>query len=200
MLLFIGIICIFGIIYFARIHYKISQYVDVVPSKHADYLIILGAKVNGETPSLSLKYRIDAAAEYAKENKNTIIIASGGQGPGEAITEAEAIRRALVEKGIAESRIYLEDQSTSTYENVKFSKRFIPKDAQLGIVVTNDYHLYRSIQIAEDAGLLVEGLPAKTPQVTKVKAYCREYLSVTKYYAEKYFLKSESASHSSDES
>lgn len=189
MLLLIGFLLIIGVVYFGSIHYKISQYVDAVPSKNADYLIILGAKVNGEIPSLALQYRIDAAAEYAKENKNTILIASGGMGPGEDITEAEAMRRKLVEKGISESRIYLEDRSTSTYENIKFSKEFIPEDAKLGIVVTNDYHLYRSVQIAKDANLKVEGLPAKTPKITLVKAYGREYLSVTKYYVEKFFLK-----------
>ncbi|WP_438824335.1 YdcF family protein [Bacillus sp. JJ1533] len=189
MLLSIGILLIIGVIYFGRIHYKISYYAETQPPMDADYLIILGAKVNSEIPSLALQYRIDAAAEYAKENENTILIASGGQGPGEDITEAEAMRRELVDKGISESRIYLEDRSTSTYENIKFSKEFIPEDAKLGIIVTNDYHLYRSIQIAEDAGLKVKGLPAKTPQVTLLKAYSREYLSVTKYYMEKYILK-----------
>lgn len=189
MLLLIGILLIIGVVYFGRIHYKISQFADAVPPKNADYLIILGAKVNGETPSLALQYRIDAALEYAKENTNTILIASGGQGPGEDITEAEAMRRELVDKGIPESRIYLEDQSTSTYENIKFSKQFIPEDAKNGIVVTNDYHLYRSIQIARDTDLKVDGLPAKTPQITLLKAYSREYLSVTKYYVEKYILK-----------
>ncbi len=189
MLLLIGILLIFGVIYFGRIHYKISQFADAEPPKNADYLIILGAKVNGEIPSLALQYRIDAAAEYAKENADTILIASGGQGPAEDITEAEAIRRELVDKGIPESRILLEDQSTNTNENIKFSKQFIPEDAKLGVIVTNDYHLYRSIQIAKDAGLKVEGLPAKTPQITLLKAYSREYLSVTKYYVEKYLLK-----------
>lgn len=189
MLLLIGILLIIGIVYFGSIHYKISKYVDAVPPKNADYVVILGAKVNSEIPSLALQYRIDAAAEYAKENENTILIASGGQGPGEDITEAEAIRRELVRKGISESRIFLEDRSTSTYENIQFSKEFIPQDAKLGIIVTNDYHLYRSIQIARDAGLKVEGLPAKTPQITLLKAYSREYLSVTKYYVEKYLTK-----------
>ncbi|THE13293.1 YdcF family protein [Bacillus timonensis] len=189
MLLLIGILLIVGVIYFGRIHFKMTQYADTEPPQHADYLIILGAKVNSETPSLALQYRIDAAAVYAKENENTILIASGGQGPGEDITEAESMRRKLVDKGISESRIFLEDRSTSTYENIKFSKRFIPEEAKLGIIVTNDYHLYRSVQIARDAGLTVEGLPAKTPQITLLKAYIREYLSVTKYYLEKYILK-----------
>ncbi|MEH7226261.1 YdcF family protein [Bacillus sp. JJ1566] len=189
MLLLIGILLIIGVGYFGRIHYKISHYADATPPRNADYLIILGAKVNSEIPSIALQYRIDAAADYAKENEDTILIASGGQGPGEDITEAEAIKRELVDKGISEARIFLEDRSTSTYENIKFSKEFIPTDAKLGIIVTNDYHLYRSTQIARDAGLEVEGLPAKTPQITLLKAYGREYLSVTKYYVEKYFLK-----------
>ncbi|MEH7388255.1 YdcF family protein [Bacillus sp. JJ1521] len=189
MLLLLGILLIIGVVYFGRIHYKISQFADAVPQENADYLIILGAKVNSEIPSLALQYRIDAALAYAKDNPNTILIASGGQGPGEDITEAEAIKRKLVDKGIPESRIFLEDQSTSTNENIQFSKQFIPEDAELGLIVTNDYHLYRSIQIGKDAGLKVEGLPAKTPQVTLVKAYSREYLSVTKYYIEKYLLK-----------
>ncbi len=189
LLLLFGILLLFAIIYFGSIHYKITQYVNHVPPKNADYLIILGAKVNGEIPSLALQYRIDAAAEYAKANKNTILIVSGGQGPGEDITEAEAMRRVLVDRGIQESRIFLEDNSTSTYENIKFSKRFIPENARFGIVVTNDYHLYRSVQLASDADLKVEGLPAKTPSVTLLKAYGREYLSVTKYYLEKYLLK-----------
>ncbi|MFT4412303.1 YdcF family protein [Fredinandcohnia humi] len=186
--LIIGIVIGCGILYVGMIHYKISQYTKVQPSDDADYLIILGAKVNGEFPSLSLTYRINAAAEYAKENPETIIIASGGQGPGEDITEAEAMKRALIDKGINESRIFLEDKSTSTYENIDFSKRFIPDGAKKGLVVTNDYHLYRSIQIAKDAQLKVEGLPAKTPEITLVKAYIREYLSVTKFYLHRYIF------------
>ncbi len=189
MLFIIGFLLIIGVSYFAAIHYKISQFVDVEPPQNADYMIILGAKVNGEVPSLALQYRIDAAVEYAKKNEDTILIVSGGQGPGEDITEAEAMKRALVKKGIHESRILLEDRSTSTYENIKFSKELIPEGAKQGIVVTNDYHLYRSIQIARDADLKVEGLPAKTPEITLVKAYGREYLSITKYYLEKYVLK-----------
>lgn len=187
MFIMLGILVVCGLVYVGSIHYKITKYTNVEPPVNADYIIILGAKVNGEIPSLSLQYRIDAAAEYAIENENTIIIASGGQGPGEDITEAEAMRRELVDKGISESKIFLEDKSTSTYENIDFSKQYIPNDAETGIVVTNDYHLYRSLQIAKDANLQVEGLPARTPKVTLVKAYIREYLSVTKYYVQRLF-------------
>ncbi|MCH1626986.1 YdcF family protein [Ferdinandcohnia quinoae] len=188
-LLFVfGFLIIFGLIYVGSIHNKISRSIKVEVPNNADYLIILGAKVNGNIPSLSLSYRINTAAEYLLNNPNTIAIASGGMGPGETITEAEAIQNGLIAKGIDESRIFLEDRSTSTYENVSFSKSFIPNDAQQGIIVTNDYHVYRAVQIAGDADLHVAGLAADTPKVTIVKAYIREYLAVTKYYLQKYIF------------
>ena len=88
-----------------------------------EYAIILGAKVNGEVPSLSLRYRLDAALRYADEYPHVKFILSGGQGPGEHITEAEAMKRFLLDHGIKEERLLLEQQSTSTYENILFSKR-----------------------------------------------------------------------------
>lgn len=91
----------------------------------ADYVIVLGAQVRGEYPTLVLNARIKAAAEYLKENPEAIAVASGGQGTGESISEAEAIRRGLVRLGIANERILLEDCSTSTEENLRFSAKVI---------------------------------------------------------------------------
>lgn len=179
---------IFGVVYIGFVHFKISQYSKMEAPKNADYLIVLGAKVNGDVPSLSLQYRIDAATEYLRANPKTIAIASGGMGAGETITEAEAIRIGLVANGVEESRIIMEDRSTSTVENIAFSKALLSTSNQQGIVVTNDYHVYRGVQIARDADLNVSGFPAKTPRVTIMKAYIREYLAVTKYYFQKYIF------------
>ena len=88
-----------------------------------------------------------------KNNKKTIAIASGGQGAGEDISEAESIKRGLLKQGIDESRILLEDKSTDTVENIKYSKKLIPKHLDTGLVVTNDFHLYRAKSIARDQGL-----------------------------------------------
>ena len=85
-------------------------------------VIVLGAGVNGETPSLTLRTRIDAAAAYLEEHPDVPVILSGGQGPGEAITEAECMRRALVRRGVDESRLYPEERSTSTQENLRYSQ------------------------------------------------------------------------------
>lgn len=146
-----------------------------------DYIIVLGARVKGETPSLSLEYRIDAAANYLLEHSNCIAILSGGQGNGEDISEAEAMKRGLIEYGISSSRLILEDTSTNTKENIAFSKELIPSHLKSGAVVTNDYHLYRTIKIAEKQDLNLIGIPAKTPKIARLKSHIREYAAITSY-------------------
>ncbi len=188
MLPIIGFLMIIGLIYVGFLQFKISQYSSLSAPKNADYLIVLGARVKGTVPSLAFASRINAAAEYLRKNKNTIVIASGGKGLGEDISEAESIKRELVKQGISESRIVLEDRSTDTYENIKFSKKLIPPQAKAGVVVTNTFHLYRAISIAKDQGLVVDGLSAKTPWTAVVKSYTREYLAITKYYLKRYIF------------
>jgi uncharacterized SAM-binding protein YcdF (DUF218 family) len=170
------------LLYICSLQYKISQYYHTNVPKNADYLIVLGARVRGTVPSLVLKARINTAAAYLNANKNTLVIASGGKGPGEDISESECIKSELMKKGIQESRILLEDKSTDTYENIRFSKKLIPKNGTKGIVVTNTFHLYRSVMIAKDHKLDIHGLPAKTPASAILKSYTREYLAITKYY------------------
>lgn len=158
------------------------QYKHKVP-KNADYVIVLGAGLKKNKPTLALKYRIETAAVYAKENPKTKIIVSGGQGKDELISEAECMKIELIKLGIDENRIIKEDLSTNTYENMKFSKNYINENEK-GIIVTNDYHLFRSIKLAEKQGLQIVGLPAKTPTVILPTAYIRECLSILKalYY------------------
>lgn len=184
----IWILVVIGLIYAGFLQIKINQYSNLTAPKNADYLIVLGARVKGTVPSLVLASRIKSAADYLKENKETIVIASGGKGPGEEIAEAESIKRELVKQGISESRIVMEDRSTDTYENIRFSKKLIPPHAKWGVVVTNNFHLYRAMSIAQDQGLNVQGLPAKTHWKAVVKSYTREYLAITKYYLKKYIL------------
>ncbi|MGG4488042.1 YdcF family protein [Metabacillus idriensis] len=171
-----------GLIYTGFLHYNIHRYSSEKAIDEADYLIVLGAKVKGTVPSLSLQYRADAAAEYLKDNPNTIAVASGGQGPGEEITEAEAISRILQNHGIEESRIIKESKSTSTIENLTFSKALLPPNVKKGLIVTNDFHIYRSCMIAKDLGLDAKGLAAKTPASAILKSYIREYLAITNYF------------------
>ena len=152
-----------------------------LPSR-ADYLIVLGARVKGEAPSLSLRYRIDRAAQYLEDNSQTIAIVSGGKGNGENMSEAEVMKLELIEHGIPEHRILMEDKSTSTEENIAFSKTFIPAKAKKGLIVTNDYHVYRAVSVARKAGLSVQGLAADTPKRALIQSYIREYVALTVYF------------------
>ena len=144
--------------------------------------IVLGAKVNGEVPSLSLRYRLEAALAYGEAHPQVKFILSGGQGPDEAVSEAEAMRRYLVEHGIAEDRLLLESVSTSTYENIKNSKELLPEGVSAVTLITSDYHVARARKIAANLGLTTDAVAAKTPQIVKAKLKTRERLALLKTY------------------
>ena len=152
----------------------------------ADAVIILGAGVNGERPSLVLQSRINRAWEYAQDNPDVLLILSGGQGEGEYITEAEAMRRALAARGADESKILLEDKSKSTYENFIFSRDILLKngidiDAANIIFITNNFHVFRAGFIARRLGLQMIGLPAaEIPWWLNINYYIREPFALVK--------------------
>ena len=152
-----------------------------------DAVIVLGAGVNGETPSMALQTRIDAAAAYLEQHPDVPVVLSGGQGSGEDITEAEAMRRALKAKGMPEDRLLLEESSTSTAENFAFSKVLledhdIDTDTAVIAVVTNDFHIFRAKLIAQREGLTV--IDFKSDRIapgTEAQAALRHKLQVDIY-------------------
>lgn len=144
------------------------------------YAIILGAKVSGETPSLSLQYRIDSALEYAKRYPYVKLILSGGQGPGEDITEAESMRRFLLKNGIEEKRLLLESESTSTYENIRFSVKLIPDSVDRVTIITSNYHLARAKKVAGKLGFQTDVVVARTPKVVERRLKNREKIALLK--------------------
>lgn len=151
------------------------------PECEADYLVVLGAKVNGTRPSLILKYRIEKAAWYLERHPHTKVVVSGGKGIDEGISEAEAMKNGLVKLGISEERIYMEDTSTSTKENLEFSKDYLDTVNHNVIIVTTDFHLLRAVKIAEKAGYQkVEGLAAKSVWYLIPTNYVREFLALVK--------------------
>lgn len=148
----------------------------------ADYIIVLGCGVDGETPSLMLQSRIDAAADYLDRNPNTIAVLSGRQGPGEDITEAEAMRRALAAHGIPSERMMLEEESADTIENIRFSLALIPDGSKVA-VLSNDFHLYRARIIAKNEGFDAVAVCAPTPRADLSLCYTvREYFSLAKVF------------------
>ena len=142
--------------------------------------IVLGCRVYGERASLSLVERLEAAYEYLVENPEADCVVSGGQGPGESISEAECMYRWLVAKGIEPTRIYKEDKSTSTDENIAFSKKVIEENGlfQKVTIITSEYHTYRAGMIADDNGLVWGAAPGRTADWLFPTYYMRELYAI----------------------
>lgn len=144
-----------------------------------DYIIVLGARVNGKEPSLALKTRTEAAAEYLLANPDTMVIASGGQGEDEEIAEADCIITLLKEAGIEESRILREGESTSTAENVRFSYALMEDPKATVGIVTNGYHMFRAKLIAKSHGEHpVSGVSAYSSMLMLPHNMTREFMTL----------------------
>ena len=148
-------------------------------------VIVLGCGIRGERVSVGLARRLDKAYLYHLENPDAVIIVSGGQGPQEKISEALAMKRYLVAKGVPEEKIIMEDKSTSTITNFKYSHE-IMKEKQLPddsvVFVTNGYHVYRAASYAKDEGLAVTHLGTDIIWYTIPMNYMREMLAVLKMW------------------
>lgn len=128
-------------------------------TEKSDLVVVLGAGIKGTTLSATLKSRLDATLEYIKDAKyDGYVLVSGGQGPDEDISEALAMKRYLVENGVNENQIVMEDRSTSTDENLKFSKDIIENTLNLKVdeintkIITTDFHAFRSNTLAKHHG------------------------------------------------
>ncbi|MBR4157499.1 MAG: YdcF family protein [Oscillospiraceae bacterium] len=149
----------------------------------ADYLIVLGAGLNGTAPSLSLTERLQAARTYLLEHPDTLAVVSGGQGAGEAITEAEAMRRWLTGMGIEPERVIMEPRATSTEENIAYSLDILRErgaDRNSIAIVSSEYHLYRAKCIARTQGVENPlGVAARTSfPVLRFNYFVREAFAV----------------------
>ena len=144
-----------------------------------DYLTVLGASVYANGPSPALTRRINAVMDCLDEQPDAVIIASGGQGKGEPVSEARCIRDELVRRGVDPKRIVMEDKSTDTRENMIYSKALIDReDAAVGIV-TNNYHIWRSLRLARRAGLTnVYGIAAEYTGPTLFHFMVREAIAI----------------------
>lgn len=164
----------------------IIKYAGLDENVEVDYVVILGAGLYGDVPSPSLHYRLAAAAEYAKEHPEADIVVSGGQGPDELISEAEAMKRYLMNNGISEGRIITEDGSTNTWENITLTKAVLQHNTDKNIkilIVTSEFHMFRSILLARRCGFEAYGKTAPTPaypKYLKPSYFLREYFAVIK--------------------
>ena len=144
----VGIACLCGLLIL------IGSTFSAKGEQQLSYLIVLGAQMKPNGPSVVLEKRLRRAYTYLTENPETLCVLSGGQGSNEPVSEAQGMYEDLVKKGIDPKRLILEDQSTNTVENLRFSRKLIPQEVQKVGIVTSNFHVYRSLRLAKQQGFL----------------------------------------------
>lgn len=156
------------------------------PQRETPYVLVLGAKVNENGPSISLWDRIVAAYDYLNAHPDSMAVLSGGQGKDEPMSEAQCMFDHLVQWGIDPNRLILEDKATSTWENLHFTldlleERTGTRPTELG-VLSSEYHLFRASLFTRACGVEFIGIPAKTARLSqKVNYFMREVAGVWHY-------------------
>lgn len=175
---------LYGVVTMGLILFIIVEGVIIYGAVHkdeiqADKVIVLGAGLKGDQITSSLLYRLDTTLEYYEKFPETTIIVSGGQGEGETISEALAMSHYLIEHGIPQEKIILEDQSTSTYENFKFSLQYLNTNDKV-MIISNDFHMSRAKLIASRLGIDAYGYSAPSHLPTIINFYIREFFAYLK--------------------
>ncbi len=169
-----------GLLSVAVFETKIIREARTEPAADADWVIVLGAKVNGTTPSLSLYNRARTAASYLDENPRTRAVTTGGQGFDEGLAESLAAKNVLTGAGVAAERILTEEKSTSTQENLRYALEAIEAAGGSAddsvVIVTSAFHVYRAKKLAAAAGFSnVSAKGSKDLPLLVPYYYFREY-------------------------
>ncbi len=174
-------IVLVGVLCFSLICSHVISGMRTSARKNLDYVVVLGAHVKGEVPSRALELRLKAALKYARENENTILILSGGQGFGEDITEAKCMENYLSAHGISRDRLVLEEKSTSTKGNLKFSDELAGCSSRNTGILSNNFHVYRAVKLAEKLGYVHPyGIAAPSDPIMQVHYVVREVAALVK--------------------
>lgn len=172
---------ILGVLLFGAVEGMILTQYNAQAEPGADYCIVLGAQWKTTGPSEVLRRRLDAATAYLNQNPHTKVIVSGGQGGNEVIAEAAGMREYLIQAGIDETRILVEDRSTNTFENLIYSGEFLDRESARVVIVTNNFHVFRALSIAKKQGYgSAEGLAASSDPWMAPNNLLREFLGVIK--------------------
>lgn len=175
------VVIITGFVIFAILESLIVISMKQKPDYNCEYVIVLGCQIRGDRITRSLKRRLDSAYDYACINTECKIIVSGGQGRGENKTEALAMYEYLCERGIDSDRIIMEDKSTDTNENMKYSVQYISDFSSPVGIATNNFHIFRSKLLAKGQGLThVSGIASGSDDVLFVNYMVREAMGIVK--------------------
>ena len=184
------ILFLLGLLWSVYVWVQINKAESTLQGK-ADVGIILGASMWGDQPSPGLKERLEHGLKLYQEGYYPVLIVSGGlDKPGYKYTEAEGMRNYLVSKGVPEEAIILENEATSTYENLLYSQRIMKEnDWKRAVIVTHDYHGTRSMEIAGTLGYDQPSLSITTSTVLPMfKHKSREVLAYTKWTADRLLI------------
>lgn len=157
----------------------------VISGMHADapdgmdYLIVLGARVDPDGPSPALNRRLNCVMRVLDRHPEATIIATGGQGADEPMSEAECIRQQLVSRGVDASRIIMEDRSASTAENLANALALMDSPSAQAGIITNNYHVWRALRVARKLGYEnAHGIAAVYTGFTKPHYMIREAIAI----------------------
>jgi len=150
-----------------------------------DVVIVLGGGIRQGEIRPTLQMRLDQAITYHQRNPAAWIVVSGGTGYGEVKSEAEYMAEYLIVSGVPAAQILLEDASVSTYTNMRYTRAVL--DAHFdtpprAVVVTSDFHMYRSARFAAQLGIDATTYPASTPLLRNPFYYVREMAAVIKMW------------------
>lgn len=151
------------------------------PEDDAGTVIVLGCGIFPDgRPTLSLVHRLTAASAYLSAHPKADVVVTGGQGGNEPFSEALAMKRYLVARGIDETRVFMEDKSTSTRENLEYALDIIEQNglSTRAAVVTSDYHVWRALWIAGELGYDACGIAAPTPWRVWLSCQVREWIAI----------------------
>lgn len=195
----VGIILAIGLAVFAVVESNIIKAMFTKPEPDLEYVIVLGAQVKGEVPSKALRKRLQAAEKYLRENPQTKAVLSGGKGDGEDISEAECMYRYLSAAGIGDERLLLEDRSTTTMENLRFSAGVIDGDQKNSVsedagtkekspamesrvgLLSNNFHVYRAMLLGKKMGYRdLYGIAAGSDYKLQIHYMVREFFALVK--------------------
>lgn len=182
------IVVVFGLIFGLKLMFDIFS-AGRTKATSQQVIIILGCQVKGDKPSLSLQKRADAAYRFLLKNPNSVAILSGGQGKGEKISEAKCLQGLLYDRGILNDRLIMEDKSTTTDENIRFSKEIMEKlglDCENVAIATSEYHQKRASMICKRYGLTAYAQSAHTKLILLPTFLLREVFGIIK---EKYNIR-----------
>ena len=174
---------IFFALLFTVVEVRVVSYMFCEPEPDLDYIITLGASVRGGKPTSPMLLRIYTTIDYMNGNPSAVLVASGGKGTDEPMSEADCIAEYVINAGIDPDRVIIEDQSHDTEQNIHNSFQHITQGSTVG-VVTSSFHLYRAIRIAELQGYKVFPVPAKTLLPLGIHYTVREFFAIVELEAQ----------------